>query len=133
MNLKKRKRTCLQKVCWVCSILVSPQIVSAIGSERSKDNIKSKYICYLRFGHIKEDRINKLKWYELLGSSTLESFLVCKFYFQRKMAKLSFAGHEMRTIEILILVHVDVYSPFDVQGRSGYLYFIIFINNFSHY
>ena len=49
------------------------------------------------------------------------------------MAKLSFVGHEERATETLALVHTDVYGPFDVQARGGYLYFIILIDDFSRY
>ena len=49
------------------------------------------------------------------------------------MAMLSFMGQEKRVIEILVLVYTDVCGPFDVQVRVGYVYFIIFIDDFSWY
>ena len=49
------------------------------------------------------------------------------------MIKLPFVGHEERATELLILVHTDVYGPFDVQIRDGYSYFIIFIDDLSRY
>ena len=55
-------------------------MVSVVGSERSIDEINSKYMWHLRFDHIEENRINKLKRYELLSSSTLELFLIYRFY-----------------------------------------------------
>ena len=56
---KEKKGTCLQKVCWVCLISVSEQIVSVVGSERSKNEMNSKYIWNLKFDYIEEDIINK--------------------------------------------------------------------------
>ena len=49
------------------------------------------------------------------------------------MIKLPFVGQEKRAIEILALVHTDIYGPFDVQVRGGYVYFITFINDYSQY
>ena len=49
------------------------------------------------------------------------------------MIKLSFVGHEERATKILVLVHTDVYEPFNVQVRDGYSYFIIFIDDLSRY
>ena len=82
---------------------VSEQVVSTVGSKRSRDQINQKYMLHLRLDHIKENKINKLEKHELLGSLTFESYLVCESSLQRKIAKLSFVGHEERTTEILIL------------------------------
>ena len=92
--------------------------MNTVGSERFIDEINSKYIWYLRFDHIEEDRINKLKKYELLGSSTLESFLIYGFCLQNKMVKLLIIGHGVRTTNILILIHFDVCSPFDELDKG---------------
>ena len=47
------------------------------------------------------------------------------------MPKLPFVGHEERATKLLVLIHTDVCSPFDVQARDGYSYFIIFIDDLS--
>ena len=49
------------------------------------------------------------------------------------MIKLSCVGFEERAIELLTLVHTDVYGLFDVQTKDGYSYFIIFTDNLSWY
>ena len=49
------------------------------------------------------------------------------------MAKLPFVGHGERATELFILVHTDVCGSFDVQIRSGYTYFIIFIDDLFRY
>ena len=85
---------------------------------------------YLRFDHIGEDRINKLKKYELLGSSTLESFSIYGFYLQEKMAKPSIIGYEVRTTNILILIYSDVCSPVDELAVDDSLYLITHVSDF---
>ena len=79
------------------------------------------------------DRFNKLEKDGLFGSLTSESYPIFKSYLQRKMAKLSFIGHGERATKILALVHINMCSPFNVQARGGYLYFIIFTDDFSRY
>ena len=107
--------------------------MSTVGQKRSKDKINQKYLWHHRLGHIGEDRINKLKKNEILGSLHPESYPACESYLRGKIAKLPFVGHEKRVIESLALIHTDVYGPFDVQARDGYSYFITFINDLSKY
>ena len=61
---------------------VNKQIVSAIGHKRSRDDVKHKYMWHLRLDHIEEDRINKLKKNEILGSLNFESYSVYESYLQ---------------------------------------------------
>ena len=110
---------------------VNEQIMSVIGHKRSRDDINHKYMWYFRFDHIGEDRINKLKKDDILGLLNFESYPVCESCIQEKIIKLPFIGYRKRTTEILILVHTDVCSPFNVQVRSGYHYFITFIDDQS--
>ena len=51
----------------------------------------------------------------------------------RKDSQVPFIGYEERATELLILVHIDVCGPFDVQVRSGYSYFVTFIDDLSRY
>ena len=59
------------------SVNLIKQTVNAIGSKRSRVEINFEYMWNLRLSHIGEEMINKLKKYELLGSLTIESYLVC--------------------------------------------------------
>ena len=115
------------------SINLSKQIVNAIGSKRSRDEINLKYIWHHRLGHIREERINRLMKDGLLDLFADESISVCVFCLQRKMTKLSFIGHKKKIIKVLTLVHIDVYDPFNVLTRGDYPYFITFIDNFLWY
>ena len=112
---------------------VTEQKVNAIGSKRSRDKINLKYIQHLRLGYIGEERIRRLEKYGLLGPLATESYLIYEFCLPKKMMKLPFVGQKKRTIKIFVLVHNDVCGPFDVSVRGGYLYFIIFINDYSWY
>ena len=49
------------------------------------------------------------------------------------MVKLSSVGQGERVTDILALVHTVVCGLFDVQARGGYIYFIIFIDDYSWY
>ena len=49
------------------------------------------------------------------------------------MTKLPFVRYGEKATELLILVHIDVCRPFDVQTRDDYSYFIIFIDDLSRY
>ena len=96
------------------SININEQTMNVIGSKKLKyRKISQKSLWHLRLGHIREDRLNKLKKDGLLGLLTFESYPVCESYFQGKMAKLPSIGHRKRTIEILALVHINVCDPFD--------------------
>ena len=96
------------------SVNVNEQIGNTIGSNRSKDRISQKYLWHFRLGHIGEDRLIKLEKDGLLGPLTFEPYPVCESCLQEKMTKLSFVGQGERAIEILAMVHTDIYGPFDV-------------------
>jgi hypothetical protein len=50
-----------------------------------------------------------------------------------KMAKAHFNKVNEMIIKLLALVHTDVCGPIGTRARGEYLYFIIFIDNFSRY
>ena len=82
--------------------------MSTVGQKRFRDEINQKYLCHHRLGHIEEDRINRLKKDEILGSLHLESYPACESCLREKMAKLSFVEYWKRATELLALVHTDV-------------------------
>ena len=115
------------------TVNLSKQTVSTVGSKKSRDKVSLKYIWHLRLDHIGEERINRLMKDDLLESFSDESIPVYESFLQGKMTKLLFIGHRERTTEVLALVHTDMCDPFDVPIWRGYLYFIIFIDDFSWY
>ena len=106
---------------------LNEQVVSAVGQKRSRDEINQKYLWHHRLGHIREDRINKMKKDEILGSFNSKSYPVCESYLCKKMVMLSFVGYGEKAMELFALAHIDV------QTRDGYIYFIIFIDDLSWY
>ena len=90
-----------------------------------------KYLWHLRFGHIGEDRVNRLKKDGIFDSVSSESYPICESCLQEKMIMLSFVGHEERTTDLLILVYTDVCGPFDVPAIGGYQCFITFTDDLS--
>ena len=114
------------------SVNINEQIVNAIGFKRSRDRISQKYLWHLKLGYIGEDRLNELEKDGLLGPLTFK-YPVCESYFQEKIVKTPFTGQGERATEILALVHTDICGLFDVQVRSGYIYFITFTDDSSWY
>ena len=78
--------------------------MNAIGQKKYRDKIYQKYLWHHRLGHIREDRINKLKRDRILDFFDSESYPVCESCLWEKMAKLSFVGHRKRATELLALV-----------------------------
>ena len=53
------------------------QVVNTIRYERSRVEINLKHMWNLKLGRIGEKMINILEKYELLGTLTVESYLLC--------------------------------------------------------
>ena len=49
------------------------------------------------------------------------------------MVKFFFVEYGERATKLLALIHTDMYRPFDMQARGGYIYFIIFTDDLSRY
>ena len=107
--------------------------MNVIGSKRPRDSPNGRYLWHLRIGHVAEDRINKLKKIRLLILLTFESYPICESCLHGKITKLPFVGHGEKATDLLVLVHTDVCSPFDVPARGNFVYFIIFTDDLSRY
>ena len=113
------------------NVNLNEQVMNTVGQKRSRDEFNHKYLWHHRLGHIGEDRINRLKKDEILGSFDSESYPACESCLREKIIKLPFEGHRKRATELLVLVYIDVCGPFDVQTRDGYSYFITFTDDLS--
>ena len=49
------------------------------------------------------------------------------------MTKRSFPSKRHWANDLIELVHLDIYGPFNVHAREGYEYFVTFINDCSSY
>ena len=56
---------------------------------------------------------------------------ICRGCSHGKYAKKSFPNSDKRSKEILELIHSGISGPMLAPSLSGYLYYVIFINDFS--
>ena len=63
----------------------------------------------------------------------LESVDACKPCLMGKMTKTPFSGTTGRATYLLEIIHTDVCGPMSVDARSGYRYFLTFIDDLSRY
>ena len=61
------------------------------------------------------------------------SYDVCESCLLGKMPKSPFRGKCVRAIELLALIHSDVYGPMSSQDRGGNEYFVTFTDDASCY
>ena len=58
------------------NVNLNEQIGSIVGQKRLRDEINQKYLWHHRLGHIREDKINKLKKDGIFGSFDSKSYPV---------------------------------------------------------
>jgi len=107
--------------------------INAITNKHPRDSPNPKCVPHLQLGHIGEDRINKLSNEGYIDPSMFELYSTCDTCLLGKMTKAPFVGHNAQAIDILGLIHTDVYKPFNETARNGYSHFIIFTNDQSWY
>jgi len=66
-----------------------------------------------------------------MPSFHLEHDDVCRGCVLGKNIKKSFNPSHKRTKEVLDLIHSDVCGPMSVPSFNGYVYYVIFIDDFS--
>ena len=91
------------------------------------------YLWHYRLSHINESKINKLFKGKFFDPYDFESYGTCESCLIGKMTKTSFTGYRERASDILDLVHTDICGPISTQARSGYSYFITFIDDISRF
>ena len=89
-------------------------------------------IWHAKFGHIGQERMNRLARENLLGQFTKMDMSTCEYYLVGKTIKKPFRkGTKAKTP--LQLIHFDIYGPISVGARHGTWYFITFIDDFTRY
>lgn len=85
-----------------------------------------------RLGHLSFGRLQRLISTGVLGnvSSGHESCTVCKL---AKFSAQSFSSNSSVSEKPFDLVHSDVWGPSPTSSQFGYLYYIIFVDDFSLY
>ena len=113
---------------------MSNPILNVNDNKRQKgDNLKSWFLWHYCLGHISETCMTKLHRSGSLGSFDYESFDTCELCLLGKMTKLPFKGESERAGGPLYLIHIDVYGPMSMHAKGGFIYFIIFIDDYSRY
>ena len=93
-----------------------------------------QHICGIAiFGHVGVKRMKKLHANGLLESLDYESFDTCKPCLMGKMTKTLFSGTMERATDLLEIIHTNVCGPMNIEARSRYHYFLIFIDDLSGY
>ena len=57
---------------------------------------------------------------------------ICRGFSLGKNSKKSFPSSNKRSKGVLDLIHSDICGPMSSPSLSGYLYYVIFIDDFSH-
>ena len=57
----------------------------------------------------------------------------CKFCISAKMQKFPLKKHEIQSTSMLQIVHSDVWGPTPISSLFGYNYYVVFIDNFTHF
>jgi len=63
----------------------------------------------------------------------MEALLLCKYLLESKMTEKTFTAKGYTAKDVLELVHFDLHGPMTIQTRSGYVYFITFIDEYSRF
>ena len=101
--------------------------------KRVKLDVNETYLWYLRLGHINQTRIERLVKDEPLKELQLLHCLPVNHVWRVRWPKDLFLGKGHRANDLLELIHSDICSPFNVQARGGYEYFVTFIDDCSRY
>ena len=98
----------------------------------SKNTCDNMIIWHARLGHIGQAIMNGLIRENPLGQFTKIDMPTCEYYLVGKTTRKPF-GKRTRTEIPLQLIHSNICGPMSVRARHDALYFITFINDFTHY
>ena len=105
--------------------------IYVVGNSSTSNNNDS-VIWHARIRHIGQYRLKRLARASFLGSLAKVELSISKHFFVGKTTRLLF-GKAKRAISKLQLIHSDIYGPMNVRARHGVNYFIIFIDDFTHF
>ena len=98
----------------------------------SRNTCDNVIIWHARLGHIGQERMNRLATENLPGQFTKSDVLTCEYRLAGKTTRKPF-GKETRVEIPLQFIYYNIYGPMIVRVRHDALYFITFINEFTHY
>ena len=96
------------------------------------DLVNPSELWHRKFGHLHFKALPELqKMVNGIPSIDSDYNSVCKGCMLGKNFKKAFPHSSRRSKEILDLIHFDIYDPMSSTSLSGYLYYAIFIDDFS--
>jgi hypothetical protein len=95
-------------------------------------NENSYSLWHKRLDHISKRRIERFVSDEILGTLDTSNNLICVECIKSKLTNKKKIRIE-RVKDVLELVHMDIYGLFSTTSWNGQQYFIMFINDYSHY
>ena len=102
-------------------------------SKRLRLNEKSSTLWHKRLGHISIQRMKKLIKDEILPDLDFSYFDTCVDCIKGKLTTKVRNAKIDRCIELLGVIHTDIFGPFTHLTIGGYKYFISFIDDYSRY
>ena len=95
-------------------------------------SIPSFALWHARLGHASSSRVQQLASRCLLGLVSIENFdcVSCQL---GKQPAFPFNTSESIFIDIFDLIHSDVWEPSSVSSIGGSRYFVVFVDDYSHY
>ena len=92
----------------------------------------SAFLWHKHLGHISRERIQILIKNEIIPYLDFTDLNICVDYIKGKQTKQT-KKRAIRSTQILEIVHIDICGSFDVNSFRKEKYFIIFIDDYSHY
>ena len=98
----------------------------------TRNSCDDMILWHARQGHIGQERMNRLARENLLGQFTKINITTCEYCLARKLTRKPF-GIRTKAETTLQLIHSNFCGPMSVKARHDALYFISFIDDFTHY
>ena len=106
--------------------------VSTLGIKCKLTNENSASLWHKRLGHISKRRIERLMSDGILNPLDFMDFDTCVNCIKGKKTNVRRLDAN-RSLDVLELIHTDIYGPFPTASWNGQTYFITFIDDLSRY
>ena len=99
---------------------------------RNKSLRDSYDLWHARLGHVNHFDISFLNRKDFLSlTSLLSSPSLCSTCQLAKSYRLPYSRNERRSSHVLDLIHCDLWGSSPVKSNSGFLYYVIFVDDFD--
>ena len=106
--------------------------VAIVFIDTTVSSTHSLALCYAQLSHASSSRVQHLTSRGLLGLVSKEYFdcVSCQL---GKQPALPFNASESISTDIFDLIYSNVWGPFSVSSIGGSRYFVVFVDDYSHY